>query len=210
MARDLESSCRKCRREGEKLFLKGARCYTHRCAIERRAYPPGEHGTRRVKLSNYGLQLREKQKVKRIYGLLEKQFRLYFGKAVRKKGVTGSVLLQYLERRLDNVIYQLGFASSRKQARQLVGHGFITVNDRRVNIPSFLVKVNDEIALKFGANSRGKKTIEDILEVTEGRAVPTWLMADTGHFKGKVVRMPERSDIGFPVNEQLIVELYSR
>lgn len=161
-----------------------------------------------MKLSNYGLQLREKQKVKRIYGLYEKQFRNYFHKAVLNKGVTGSILLQFLERRLDNVIYQLGFCSSRRQARQLVGHGFVYVNDRRVNIPSFLVKENDEIAIKF--NNKGKKTIEDNLELTKDRAVPGWLDADTAHFKAKVSRLPERDDIGFPVNEQLIVELYSR
>jgi len=208
MARDLQSSCRKCRREGEKLFLKGTRCYTHRCAVDRRAYAPGEHGSRRVKLSNYGLQLREKQKVKRIYGILEKQFRLYFGQAVRKKGVTGEILLQILERRLDNVLYQLGFAASRKQGRQFVGHGFVLVNDRRVNIPSYQVKANDEIALKM--NGKGVKTFKDNIKANEDRAVPTWLSADPAHGKGKVVRLPERGDIGFPVNEQLIVELYSR
>jgi len=208
MARDIDPSCRKCRREGEKLFLKGSRCSTHRCSYDRREYAPGEHGNRRIKLSNYGLQLREKQKVKRIYGLLEKQFHLYFEKAVSKKGVTGSILLQFLERRLDNVVYQLGFATSRKQARQIVGHGFVYVNDRRVNIPSFLVKTNDEIALKF--KSTGKKTIKEVIEITENRAVPAWLSVDTGHFKGKIVRLPEREDICFPVNEQLIVELYSR
>ena len=208
MARDLEPSCRKCRREGEKLFLKGSRCSTHRCAIERRAYPPGDHGTKRVKLSNYGLQLREKQKVKRIYGLLEKQFRLYFSKAVRKKGVAGSILLQFLERRIDNVIYQLGFATSRKQARQIVGHGFVCVNDRRVNIPSFLVKQNDEISFKF--TNTGQKTIKDNIEINQSRPTPAWLSVDEDHFKGKVLRLPEREDIDFPVNEQLIVELYSR
>lgn len=208
MARDLESSCRKCRREGEKLFLKGSRCYTHRCAVDRRAYAPGEHGNRRIKLSNYGLQLREKQKVKRIYGILEKQFRLYFGRAVRKKGVTGEILLQILEQRLDNVIYQLGFATSRKQARQFVGHGFVLVNDRRVNIPSYQVKANDEISLKI--NEKGVKTFKDNIKANEDRKVPTWLSADPEHFKGKVARLPQRDDIGFPVNEQLIVELYSR
>jgi len=208
MARELESSCRKCRREGEKLFLKGSRCHTHRCAVDRRPYPPGEHGDKRVKLSNYGLQLREKQKVKRIYGLLEKQFRLYFAKAAGRKGVTGEILLQFLERRLDNVIYQLGFATSRNQARQLVGHCFVYVNDRRVNIPSFLVKPNDEISMKF--TKTGQKTVKDNIEWTQSRAVPAWLSADTGHFKGKVLRLPERADIAFPVNEQLIVELYSR
>ena len=208
MARDLSSSCRKCRREGEKLFLKGTRCHTHRCSFGRREYAPGDQGARRVKLSNYGLQLREKQKVKRIYGLLEKQFRLYFGKSVRKKGVTGSILLQFLERRLDNVIYQLGFATSRKQARQIVSHGYILVNDRRVNIPSYLVKQNDEISLKF--KGKGQKTIKENIEATESRIVPEWLSADTEHFRGKVQRLPEREDIGYPVKEQLIVELYSR
>ncbi len=208
MARDLEPSCKKCRREGEKLFLKGTRCHTHRCAYDRREYAPGDHGNRRTKLSNYGLQLREKQKVKRIYGLLERQFRLYFGKAARKKGVTGSILLQYLERRLDNVIYQLGFSVSRKQARQFVSHGFVYVNDRRVNIPSYLIKQNDEISMKF--DKKGKEKVKENIESSEGRAVPAWLMPDPEHFKGKVLRLPEREDIDFSVNEQLIVELYSR
>jgi small subunit ribosomal protein S4 len=210
MARDLNPSCRKCRREGEKLFLKGSRCYTHRCSVDRREYAPGEQGAKakRAKLSNYGLQLREKQKVKRIYGLLEKQFRLYFSKAVRRKGVTGSILLQFLERRIDNVIYQLGFAASRKQARQIVGHGFVSVNDRRVNIPSFLIKQNDEVSLKF--KGTGQKIIKENIESSEGRAVPGWLSADVDHFKGKIMRLPEREDISFSVNEQLIVELYSR
>lgn len=213
MARNTGPSCRQCRREGEKLFLKGNRCSTYRCAIDRREYAPGEHGSktnRRTKLSNYGLQLREKQKVKRIYGLLEKQFRLYFGKAVRKKGVTGSILLQFLERRLDNVIYQLGFASSRNQARQIVGHGFVYVNDRRVNIPSYLVKQNDKIALKFkSSGGKQQKIIKEEMEA-QNRVVPAWLGADRDHFKGHILRFPERGDIGFTVNEQLIVELYSR
>jgi len=209
MARDTQASCRKCRREGEKLFLKGTRCHTHRCSFDRRAYAPGDHGTRRVKLSNYGLQLREKQKVKRIYGILEKQFRLYFGKAVRKKGVTGSILLQFLERRLDNTIYRMGFASSRKQARQIVGHGFVTVNDRRVDIPSYLLKQHDEVSLKMGGG-KGEKLVKENLDTIQNRAVPAWLSVDADHYKGKVLRLPEREDIAFPVNEQLIVELYSR
>lgn len=209
MGKYVGAVCRLCRREGEKLFLKGTRCTTHRCAIDRRTYAPGEHGNaRRMKMSNYGLQLREKQKVKRIYGLYEKQFRNYFHKAVRKKGVTGSILLQYLERRLDNVIYQLGFCTSRSQARQFVGHGFVKVNDRRVNIPSFLVKPNDEITMSF--NKTGKKTIEENVELTKDRATPSWLDHDKAHFKAKVSRLPEREDVAFPVNEQLIVELYSR
>lgn len=208
MGRALEASCRQCRREGEKLFLKGTRCYTHKCAIDRREYAPGQHGAKRSKLSNYGLQLREKQKLKRIYGLMEKQFRLYFQKAVRSKGVTGSMLLQFLERRLDNVIYQLGFATSRNEARQIVGHGFVYINDERVNIPSYLVKQNDEVSLKF--KTTGQKGVKENVEASQSRAVPVWLNADHDHFKGKIVRLPEREDIGYSVNEQLIVELYSR
>lgn len=209
MGKYLGPSCRLCRREGEKLFLKGTRCMTHRCAIDRRAYAPGQHGqARRTKLSNYGLQLREKQKVKRIYGLYERQFRNYFEKAAKRKGVTGEVLLQYLERRLDNVIYQLGFCASRSQARQLVGHGFVFVNDGKVDIPSFLVKPNDEIFIKF--KKKGKQTVDDNVKVSQDKAVPQWLEVDHVHYKAKVKRLPERSDIGFPVNEQLIVELYSR
>ena len=208
MGRSLEASCRQCRREGEELFLKGTRCYTHKCAIDRREYAPGQHGAKRAKLSNYGLQLREKQKLKRIYGLMEKQFRLYFHKAVRSKGVTGAVLLQFLERRLDNVIYQLGFATSRSEARQIVGHGFVYINDERVNIPSYLVKPNDEVSLKF--KNTGQKGVKENIEASQSRAVPGWLGADHDHFKGKVIRLPEREDIGYSVNEQLIVELYSR
>ncbi|MCA9407451.1 MAG: 30S ribosomal protein S4 [Candidatus Omnitrophica bacterium] len=209
MGKYIGSSCRLCRREGEKLFLKGSRCSTHRCAVDRRAYAPGQHGSsQRVKLSNYGIQLREKQKVKRIYGLYEKQFRNYFAKAVRHKGVTGTILLQFLERRLDNVIFQLGFCTSRKQARQLVGHGYVYVNDQRVNIPSFLVKENDEIVLKF--KKKGVETIKENIKVTKERNAPSWMEVDYAHFKGKINRLPQREDINFPVNEQLIVELYSR
>lgn len=209
MGKYIGSACRLCRREGEKLFLKGTRCYTHRCAVDRRAYAPGQHGSnKRGKLSNYGLQLREKQKVKRIYGLYERQFRGYFDKATSSKGVTGTVLLQFLERRLDNVLYQLGFASSRKQGRQFVGHAFVYVNDHRVNIPSFLVKPNDEIQIKYSKDSQ--KFIQDNIEATKDRAVPAWLEVDRTHLKAKVARLPEREDITFPINEQLIVELYSR
>ncbi len=209
MGRYIGSVCRLCRREGEKLFLKGKRCYTHRCAVDRRAYAPGQHGSnKRGKLSNYGIQLREKQKVKRIYGLYERQFRNYFDKASRSKGVTGSVLLQFLERRLDNVLYQLGFATSRRQARQIVGHAFVYVNDRRVNIPSFLVKENDEIQLKCPKDTQ--KFIENNLEASKDKAVPAWADMDRTHLKAKVKRLPQREDITFPVNEQLIVELYSR
>lgn len=208
MGRYTGSVCRLCRREGEKLYLKGTRCYTHRCAVDRREYAPGQHGAKRAKLSNFGLQLREKQKVKRIYGLYERQFRGYFTKASRSKGVTGSILLQYLERRLDNVLYQLGFATSRPQARQIVDHGYVFVNDRRVNIPSFLVKENDEITIRF--KKKGEKTIKENLEASKNRAVPAWLEVDATHFKAKVKRLPTREDIGHPINEQLIVELYSR
>src|SRR3990167_2395456 len=159
MARDTGPNCRQCRREGEKLYLKGARCYTHKCSIDRREYAPGQHGAKRAKLSNFGLQMREKQKVKRIYGLLERQFRNYFNKAASKKGVTGTTLLQFLERRLDNVIYQAGFATSRKEARQIVSHAFVYVNDRKVNISSFLVKENDEILLKI--KESGLKNVKE-------------------------------------------------
>lgn len=207
MARDLEARCRKCRREGEKLFLKGTRCNTHRCALDRRDYAPGQHGAKRAKLSNYGLQLREKQKAKRMYGILESQFRKYFDEAARRKGVTGALLLQFLERRLDNVVYRMGFASSRFQARQFVGHGLLTVNDRRVNIPSYLVKPNDEVALRY--EGEGKKLIKENL-VAQGANTPLWLAVDQDHLKAKVVRLPERNDITSPINEQLIVELYSR
>jgi small subunit ribosomal protein S4 len=209
MGKYLGSSCRLCRREGEKLFLKGARCYTHRCAIERRNYAPGQHGEgKKTKLSNYGLQLREKQKVKRIYGLYERQFRGYFDKAATKKGVTGSALLQFLERRLDNVLYQIGFCASRKQARQIVSHGFVYVNDHRVNIPSYLVNENDEVTLRF--RNSGQKTIKDNIEANKSRAVPEWLEVDNNHFKVKIRRLPQREDIIQPINEQLIVELYSK
>ena len=209
MGRYLGSSCRLCRREGEKLFLKGARCMTYRCAMERRAYAPGQHGNaHKAKLSNFGLQMREKQKVKRIYGMFERQFKNYFGKAVTTKGVTGTVLLQMLERRLDNVLYQLGFATSRKQGRQIVSHGLVCVNEHMVNIPSYQVKENDAITLRF--KKKGKKTIDENLKFTESRAVPAWLEIDREHYKAKIKRLPAREDIKFPVNEQLIIELYSR
>ncbi|HLD69354.1 MAG TPA: 30S ribosomal protein S4 [Candidatus Omnitrophota bacterium] len=209
MARDRGSDCRQCRREGEKLFLKGTRCLTHKCAIERREYAPGQHGAKRTKLSNFGLQMREKQKVKRIYGILEKQFRRYFFKAARAKGVTGSMLLQFLECRLDNVIYQSGFATSRSEARQIVGHGFVSVNGKRVNIPSFLVKKDDEITLQV-KEGKGLKNVKENLEATAQRKMPLWLNVDKDHYKTTVLRLAQREDIEYPVNEQLIVELYSR
>ena len=209
MGRYVGSVCRLCRREGEKLFLKGSRCYTHRCAYDRRSYAPGQHSSaRKMKLSNFGLQMREKQKVKRIYGLYERQFRNYFAKAVRSKGVTGTVLLQFLERRLDNVLYQSGFATSRRQGRQIVSHSFVFVNDQRVNIPSYLVKTNDEVTIRF--KKKGQKTIESSIEASQDRQPPAWMQTEPTHFKIKIKRLPEREDITFPVNEQLIVELYSR
>src|SRR3989338_2447918 len=209
MGKDNSAVCRLCRREGEKLFLKGTRCYTPKCALERRDYAPGQHGAKRSKLSNFGLQLREKQKVKRIYGLMEKQFRGYFEKAAQTKGITGATLLQYLERRLDSVIFQTGFAASRREARQIVGHGFICVNDKRVNIPSFLVKQDDEIAIKF-TNNRGLQNIKDNIEMCKNRVKPAWLKLDEDHYCAKVLTFLERKDIQYNVNEQLFVELYSR
>ena len=208
MARDTGSDCRLCRREGEKLFLKGTRCYSHKCAIERREYAPGQHGAKRAKLSNFGLQMREKQKVKRIYGILERQFRKYFSQAASSKGVTGSMLLQFLERRLDNVVFQSGFATSRSEARQIVGHGFVEVNGHRVNIPSYLVKPNDAVILQL--KKSGLKNVQENIEASAQRKVPAWLDSDKEHFKTNVIRLPQREDIEFPVNEQLIVELYSR
>ena len=208
MGRERGSSCHQCRREGEKLFLKGARCHSDKCAISRREYAPGQHGAKRPKLSNFGLQLREKQKVKSIYGIFEGQFRNYFSKAARAKGVTGSTLLQFLERRLDNVIFQSGFATSRKEARQIVGHGFVYVNERSVNIASFLVSMNDEIEIRL--KKTGMKNVKENIEASSSRAVPVWLKADHDHFKVKVTRFPQREDILQPINEQLIVELYSR
>lgn len=210
MGKYIGSSCRLCRREGEKLFLKGNRCFTHRCAVDRRTYAPGQHGAKRTKLSNFGLQLREKQKLKKIYGLLERQFRNYFNKSAKTKGVTGTLLLQALERRLDNIVYHLSFATSRREARQIVSHGFVYVNDERVNIPSFQVKQNDEITLRFGQNNQGQKGINDNIEASKDRIIPAWLEVDHAHYKGKIKRLPEREDINYPINEQLIVELYSR
>lgn len=208
MAKDLQAYCRKCRREGQKLFLKGARCYTHKCSLTRREYAPGQHGAKRTKLSNFGLQMREKQKLKRIYGVLEKQFRNYFAKAASAKGVTGHTLLQTLERRLDNTVYQMGFASSRGQGRQLVSHGYVWVNNRRVNVASFLVKKDDEVQIRF--QKKGEKLIKENIESGKSRNVPAWLSVDTAQYKAKVMRLPVREDIQAPVNEQLIVELYSR
>ena len=209
MARYRGPVCRLCRREGMKLFLKGERCYKEKCAIERRNAPPGQHGMgRRRKVRAYGLQLREKQKLRRIYGVLEGQFRRTFDQANRTKGVTGENLLRMLELRLDNVVYSLGFATSRTQARQLVRHGHIEVDGRRVDIPSFRVKQAMEINVR--EKSRSNPHITEAVEFAQGRGIPPWLELDAGAFKGKVLEIPVREDIRFPIQEQLIVELYSR
>ena len=209
MARYTGPVCRLCRRERMKLFLKGDRCFKEKCAIERRAYPPGQHGQRRGRRSlGYGPQLREKQKVKRIYGVLEKQFRNYFKDAERRRGVTGDNLLVSLERRLDNVVYNLGFASSRSQARQLIRHGHIQVDGAKTTIPSYQVKVSQQIQVREG--SRKNEFIRASVETARGRGIPSWLELDPDNFVGKVIALPTREDIKLPIEEQLIVELYSR
>jgi small subunit ribosomal protein S4 len=206
MARDTGAQCKQCRREGQKLFLKGERCLTDKCGVERRSYPPGEHGRGRQRQSEYRLQLREKQKAKRYYGVLEKQFRIYYQKASRQGGVTGENLLRMLECRFDNVLVRLGFAASRRQARQLILHGHWTVNGRRVNIPSYQLRDNDVIAIHTG--STATQVIRDATELTG--QVPAWLQADHDALTAKVLRKPERREIAAPVQEQLIVELYSK
>jgi small subunit ribosomal protein S4 len=209
LARYTGAVCRQCRREKLKLFLKGDRCYSDKCSFERRSFAPGHHGQARLrKMSDYAIQLREKQKVRRMYGMLEGQFRKFFTIADQKKGVTGENLLVLLERRLDNVIYRLGFASSRSQARQLVHHNHIIINDKRVNIPSFLVSVDDEIVLK--EKSRKIEAVIDSLSAVARRGTPSWLQLDQDNFKGKVNSMPNREEITMPIQENLIVELYSK
>ena len=208
MARHTEAVCRLCRREGMKLFLKGDRCFKEKCAFERRGYAPGQHGRRRTKIQPYGLQLREKQKVKRMYGVLERQFRKYFADAAGKKGITGTNLLQMLELRLDNVVYRLGFASSRAMARQLVSHGHIQVNGRKVDIPSSLARPGSVITLQ--EKSRKNEAIQICLDTAQGRGIPGWLELDPDNFRGTVNQMPAREDITMPIQEQLIVELYSK
>ena len=204
-----DARCRMCRRSGMKLFLKGARCFSDKCAIERRGYAPGEHGkSRRVKETNYGQQLREKQKARQIYGLLERQFRHTFAKASESKGVTGEVLLQMLERRLDNVLYRLNFTLSRSQGRQIVRHGHVTVNGRAVDIPSFLVKPGDVVAIR--EKSRKLAVILTTLEARKGQSAPAWLDVDADKLSAKVLSVPTRDSIPIPINEQLIVELYSK
>ena len=209
MARYTGAVCRLCRREGMKLFLKGERCYTEKCAIEKRNLPPGQHGkARRAKLAGYGLQLREKQKVKRIYGVLENQFRRYFERAERQRGITGETLLQLLERRLDNVVYRLGLSTSRPQARQLVRHGHFLVNGKKVDIPSFTVKAGDVVSVR--GSSAKSAAIAHAMEEVKGRGIPEWLAFDAEKLSGRVVSLPTREQINLPVQEQLIVELYSK
>lgn len=209
MARYKDAVCRLCRREGMKLFLKGPKCFTDKCPVEKRNFPPGQHGKdRRAKIVGYGLQLREKQKTKRMYFVLESQFRTYYETAARKQGVTGEVLLQQLERRLDNVVYRLGFGISRRQARQLVRHGHVTVNGRKVNIPSFQVKVGEEIVIR--ERSRKIPLLEQAKEFAGHQQAPTWLEIDRDNYKGRILSVPKRDEINLPVNEQLIVELYSK
>ena len=208
MARYTGPSCRLCRRENMELFLKGDRCYTDKCAIKRRNYAPGQHGQSRSKTSSYGVQLREKQKVRRIYGILEQQFRGYFAEADRMKGVTGETLLSLLERRLDNAVYRLGFASSRIEARQLVRHGHFTLNGKKVNIPSIQLKTGDVVELR--EKSRKVTAINDSLDAVVRRGIPQWLELDKDAFKGTLKGLPVREDITTPIQEQLIVELYSK
>jgi small subunit ribosomal protein S4 len=209
MARYIGPVCRLCRREGIKLFLKGERCYTDKCAIEKRNVPPGQHGrARKAKMVGYGVQLREKQKVKRTYGVLENQFRRYFEAADRQRGITGELLLQMLERRLDNVVYRLGFATSRPQARQLVRHGHFTVNGKKVDIPSYSVRQGDTVAVR--QTSAQNVTIQHAMEEVKGRGIPDWLLLDAAALAGRISQLPTREQINMPAQEQLIVELYSK
>ena len=208
MARYIDEQCRRCRREGQKLFLKGSRCYSDRCSISRRNYAPGQHGQKRAKLSEYGTQLREKQKTKTYYGVGEKQFRKYFEMASNQKGVTGEALLQILESRLDNVVYRLGFGASRAQARQLVNHAQFEVNGKKVNIPSYLVKAGDVITVR--ESKKDNATLKANIEESAKRPVPAWLERDTEKLSGKVIKLASREDIEIPIEEHLIVELYSK
>ncbi|MEI7590216.1 MAG: 30S ribosomal protein S4 [Deltaproteobacteria bacterium] len=208
MARYRESLCRLCRREGLKLFLKGDRCYTEKCALDRRGYAPGEHGQLRKKFSDYGIQLREKQKLKRMYGLLERQFRGYFARADRQKGITGTNLLLLLERRLDNMAYRMGFACSRSEARQLVRHGHFLVNSKPVDIPSYLLNAGDELSVR--EKSREVAYIKEAMETVARRGIPAWIEVDGANYKGLLKALPTREELTMPIQEQLIVELYSK
>ncbi len=208
MARYIGSKCRLCRREGEKLFLKGEKCYTSKCAIENRPFPPGQHGQRRTRLSDYARQLREKQKLRRTYGILEKQFHLYYKEADRLKGSTGENLLQLLESRLDNVVFRMGFGVSRAEARQLVRHNGITVNGKKVNIPSYLVKSGDVVAVSEGAKSQLR--VKASVDLAQQRGLPDWIDVDASKLEGVFKAMPERSELPAEIQEQLVVELYSK
>lgn len=208
MARYKDSFCRLCRREGLKLFLKGDRCYSDKCAFERRGYAPGQHGQLRRKFSDYGVQLREKQKLKRMYGLLERQFRGYFEKADRQKGITGTNLLIFLEKRLDNMVFRMGFANSRTEARQLVRHNHFSVNGKPVNIPSYMIGIGGEVSVR--EKSRKVERILDAMETVARRGVPQWLELDKDNFKGVVKTLPSREELTMPIQEQLVVELYSK
>jgi small subunit ribosomal protein S4 len=208
VARNTDPKCRQCRREGEKLFLKGEKCFTDKCAIERRSHAPGQHGQKNTRLSDYALQLREKQKVRRIYGILERQFRRIYAEADRRKGITGQNLLQLLECRLDNVAFRMGFGASRSEARQVVRHNGVTVNGRRVNIPSFVVRAGDVVGLSAGA--REQLRVKAAMEAVEQRGVPEWISLDSKEGKGIFKSMPSRTDLPSTINESLIVELYSK
>ncbi|MBI2569661.1 MAG: 30S ribosomal protein S4 [Candidatus Schekmanbacteria bacterium] len=207
MARYTGPVCRFCRREGERLFLKGARCHSEKCGIEKRAYPPGQHGRRRSKLSDYGVQLREKQKMRRLYGLLEKQFRSYYESADAQKGVTGENLIRLLERRLDNMVYRMKLGVSRSEARQLVRHGHLTVNGKKVDIPSYLLREGDVVAV--AESSKNVTAIRNAIE-SSGRRLPEWIELDVERLVGRVTRFPDRSELDLPFKEQLVVELYSK
>lgn len=208
MARYREALCKLCRREAEKLFLKGDRCQTDKCSIERRKYPPGQHGQRRAKVSDYAVQLREKQKVKRIYGLLESQFRKYYQEAEQKRGVTGEKLLQFLELRLDNMIYRMGFASNRNQARQMIGHGYFVINNRKINIPSCRLKVGDVVELV--SDKKNLSFIQENLTKVAHKGLLAWIELDAAAFKGKLLHVPKRDEIPLTAKEQLIIEFYSK
>ncbi len=208
MARNLAPKCKQCRREGEKLFLKGEKCFTDKCAIERRNYPPGQHGQKKGRLSDYGGQLREKQKVKKIYGILEKQFRNIYKTADKERGITGDNLLQLLESRLDNVVYHMGFGSSRSEARQIVRHNCILVNGHRVNIPAYLINVGDTI--EIDKNAKNQLRIKSSIEIASNRNFPSWIDVNVSEMKGVYKMKPERSDLPASINESLIIELYSK
>ena len=208
MARNLDPKCRQCRREGEKLFLKGEKCFTDKCAIERRSYAPGQHGQKNVRISDFGRQLREKQKIRRIYGVLERQFRKTYKEAARKKGVTGEALLQDLERRLDSVVYRMGFGASRTEARQIVRHNGITVNGKRVNIPSYLVRAGDVV--EVADKSKSQLRIKAAAEAAESRGFPEWLEVDVKALRGTFKATPQRSELSSTINESMVVELYSK